>query len=167
MTTEPTTPEPTDKPLAVLAVSMADIMAQLEAEKTQRANLRPANKAAVFAALASAGIATVTVTFDGCGDSGQIESIDVVDTSGTDMPLPEGTVSIVAMIWGRPEPEARSMSVPEGIEHLVYEALEETHAGWEINDGAHGEFVFDVPALEIRLDYNERITSSENYVHTF
>jgi hypothetical protein len=37
---------------------------------------RPGNKAALFDALASAGITTVVVQFDGCGDSGQVESIE-------------------------------------------------------------------------------------------
>ena len=59
------------------------------------------------------------------------------------------------------------MSVREAIEHLVYDALSETHGGWENNEGAYGEFVFDVPALEIRLDYNERIAATEYYAHTF
>lgn len=167
MTTQPHTPETADKPLVVLPVTMADIMTQIEAEKVQRANLRPGNKAAVFAALAGAGIATVTVTFDGSSDSGQIESIDSRDATGIEMPLPEATVSIVAIVWGHSRSEPRSMSVREGIEHLAYDALEETHDGWEINEGAYGEFVFDVPALEIRLDYNERIAATEYYAHTF
>ena len=166
MTNEPTNSETAAKPLVVLPVTMADIMAQIASENSARAALRPANKAAVFAALAGAGIATVVVTFDGYGDSGQIESIDARNAD-TDVPLPEETVAIVAIVWGRSEPEARTMSVREAIEHLVYDALSETHGGWENNEGAYGEFVFDVPALEIRLDYNERITSSEFYAHTF
>lgn len=166
MTNEPTNPETEAKPLVVLPVTMADIMAQIASENFARAALRPANKAAVFAALASAGIATVVVTFDGYGDSGQIESIDARNADA-DVPLPKETVAIVAIVWCRSEPEARSMSVREAIEHLVYDALSETHGGWENNEGAYGEFVFDVPALEIRLDYNERITSSEFYAHTF
>jgi hypothetical protein len=35
-----------------------------------------ANKTALFDALAAAGITTVIVNFDGCGDSGQIETIE-------------------------------------------------------------------------------------------
>lgn len=167
MTNQPTNPETPAKPLVLLPVTMADIMAEIVAENAARAALRPANKAAVFAALAGAGIATVTVTFDGCGDSGQIESIEARDASGADVPLPEETIAIVATVWGQSSPEPRSMSVEQAIEHLVYDALTETHGGWENNEGAHGEFVFDVSALEIRLDYNERIISSEFYSHTF
>lgn len=166
MTNEPNTSKTADKPLVVLPVTMADIMAQIASENSARAALRPANKAAVFAALAGAGIVSVIVTFDGYGDSGQIESIDA-RSADADVPLPEETIAIVGIVWGRSEPEARTLSVREAIEHLVYDALSETHGGWENNEGAYGEFVFDVPALEIRLDYNERITSSEYYAHTF
>ena len=167
MTNQPTKPETDNKPLVVLPVTMADIMAEIASENATRANLRPANKAAVFAALAGAGIATVTVNFDGCGDSGQIESIEARDASGVDIPLPEETIAIVAIVWGQSSPEPRTMSVEQAIEHLVYDALTETHGGWENNEGAFGVFVFDVPTLEIQLDYNERITASEFYSHTF
>jgi len=167
MTKTPETAKVTGTALVTLPVTMADIMAQIAKENATRASLLPANKTAVFAALAGAGIATVTVTFDGYGDSGQIESIEARDVEHIAVPLPDQTITIVAILWGRPESEARSMSVSEAIEHLVYDALSETHGGWENNEGAYGEFVFDVPAQEIRLDYNERITASENYSHTF
>ena len=39
-------------------------------------SIRPANKTALFDALAAAGITSVLVHFDGSGDSGQIEDID-------------------------------------------------------------------------------------------
>ena len=40
------------------------------------ADLHPANKASLFAALRDAGITAVIVTFDGYGDSGQIDFLD-------------------------------------------------------------------------------------------
>lgn len=50
-----------------------------------------ANKAVLFAALAAAGISQVLVTFDGYGDSGQIESVDA--RAGDDaIDLPAATV---------------------------------------------------------------------------
>ena len=152
--------------LIALPVTMSDIVAEIEAEKLQRAALRPANKSAVFAALAGAGVATVTVSFDGYGDSGQIESIGARDAANTDVPLPDQTISIVAIVWGRSAPEPREMTLSEAIEHLVYDALSETHGGWELNEGSYGEFVFDVTAQEIRLDYHERMTVTEFSSHT-
>jgi hypothetical protein len=41
---------------------------------------------------------------------------------------------------------------------VSWDYLEERHAGWEINDGAFGSFVFDVPCREITLEHNERHT---------
>jgi hypothetical protein len=59
-----------------------------EAQERERARLaaevRPANKAAVFDTLARAGITLVTVGFDGSGDEGQIESIDAFAGDGLD-----------------------------------------------------------------------------------
>lgn len=163
-TNSPATPEPK---LIALPVTMSDIVAEIEAEKLQRAALRPANKSAVFAALAGAGIVTVIVSFDGYGDSGQIESIEARDATNAIRSLPDQTISIVAIVWGKSEPEPREMTLTEAIEHLVYDALSETHGGWELNEGAYGEFVFDVAAQEIRLDYHERMTVTEFSSHTF
>jgi len=163
-TNNPATSEPT---LIALPVTMSDIVAEIEAEKSQRAALRPANKSAVFAALAGAGVATVTVSFDGYGDSGQIENIEAHDAANTSVPLPDQTISIVVIVWGQSAPESRPMTLTEAIEHLVYDALSETHGGWELNEGAYGEFIFDVSTQEIRLDYNERMTVTEFHSHTF
>jgi len=163
-TNNPATPEPI---LIALPATMSDIVAEMEAEKLQRAALRPANKSAIFAALAGAGIATVTVSFDGYGDSGQIESFEARDAANTNLPLPDQTISIVAIVWGQSAPESREMTLTEAIEHLVYDALSETHPGWELNEGAYGEFVFDVDTQEIRLDYHERMTVTEFSSHTF
>ncbi|HEY9213030.1 MAG TPA: hypothetical protein VIQ29_09265, partial [Ancylobacter sp.] len=34
-------------------------------------------------------------------------------------------------------------------------------------DGAYGDFTFDVEQRSISLDYNERYSATENYVHEF
>jgi hypothetical protein len=127
---------------------------------------RSANKAVLFNALAAAGIETVTVLFDGYGDSGQIERIDVEPGEGTIL-LPSDRIEIARRIWESPEIERQALTVQEAVETLVYDFLRQTHGGWEINDGAYGEFTFDVADRTIRLDYNERYTSSENYTHEF
>ena len=59
------------------------------------------------------------------------------------------------------------MTIQEAIETLVYDFLRQVHSGWEINDGAYGDFIFDVAERTIKLDYNERYTSSENFSHEF
>lgn len=124
---------------------------------------RPANIAALFDALAAAGITTVVVTFDGYGDSGQVESIDARDAEG-DVSLPETMIEIGAPGDGDATQHI-AMPVREAIEELAYDLLRDTHAGWENNDGAFGDFTFDVAARTISLDHNERYTAIESYSH--
>ena len=140
---------------------------QKQREYARRAEqILAANKTVLFDALAAAGIETVTVIFDGYGDSGQIERIDVEPGEGTILLLAD-RIEIARTIWESPEIERQTQTVHEAIETLVYDFLRQTHSGWEINDGAYGEFTFDVAGRTIKLDYNERYTSSENYSHEF
>jgi hypothetical protein len=130
------------------------------------ADLRVSNKAALFDALAAVGITHVIVSFDGYGDSGQIEDIEAKAHDKV-VKLPPNEIVIAAAVWGASEPEPRSMSIADAVERVAYDLLEETHCGWENNDGAYGDFTFDVAKRSIILDYNERYTASENYTHEF
>ena len=58
-------------------------------------------------------------------------------------------------------------TLSDAIETLVYAFLEQSHSGWEDNDGAYGDFTFDVGNRTITLDYNERYTESDYSCHTF
>ncbi len=135
-----------------------------EARRNQlEAELRPDNKTAIFDVLAAAGLVSVIVTFDGYGDSGQIESIDGRDAHG-DVTVPEDEVTITSATW-EVEIERKAMSCREAIEQLAYDLLNANYGGWENNDGAYGEFTFDVAARSVSLDYNGRYTAVESYSH--
>ncbi len=144
------------------------LWAQVEAQHAARARLTeqalPQNKTALFDALATAGIASVLVTFDGVGDSGQIEGIDAT-IDGTPAELPGVEIEIVTPARDGSGLDRRTCAVPEAIETLAYAFLEATHGGWENNEGAFGEFTFAVPERTIALDYNERIETSEYHGH--
>lgn len=70
-------------------------------------------------------------------------------------------------IWDGSGLERQHMSLSQAIESLAYDCLESTHSGWENNDGGYGDFVFDVAAQTIKLDYDERYVAIENYQHDF
>jgi hypothetical protein len=53
------------------------------------------------------------------------------------------------------------------IEILCYDHLEETHCGWENNDGAYGEFLLDVAERTVELEFHERYTATLTENHTF
>lgn len=144
--------------------------AQWEAERAREAEKAiqylETNKAQLFGALEPAGIQYVTVTFDGGGDSGQIENISAVaDNASVELPTVE--IELVSHVWGQENPTRTLMSVAEAIEQLAYDLLSLTHSGWENNDGAYGEFVFDVLERTISLEHNERYVTAELYCHSW
>ncbi|MGL4240257.1 MAG: DUF6878 family protein [Beijerinckiaceae bacterium] len=149
------------------APAVPDYAALEAAHQSLSARLHPANKADLFAVLAGAGIATVTVEFDGYGDSGQIESVDASGKDGLSCELPSESLVIRRALWGEPEPASEEMTVADAIERLAYDLLGGAHPGWEINDGSYGSFVFDVAAGAIRLECNVRFTDSERHTSTF
>jgi hypothetical protein len=129
-------------------------------------SVHAANKDALFPVLAAAGITSVLVRFDGSGDSGQIEEIDAV-AGETPVSLPTGQVTIQRAYWGATEPESLEKSIDDAVETLAYAFLEETHGGWENNEGAYCEFTFNVAARSITLDYNERYEDVHYTQHSF
>jgi hypothetical protein len=138
-----------------------------EREHISRADdLLPANKSALFDALAASNITAVVVTFDGYGDSGQIENIEA--KAGDEIvTLPHGAIEIARPVWGSNDIDRQSLSINDAIEALVYSFLGQTHDGWENSDGSYGDFTFDVADRTITLDYNERRMESDYSQHVF
>lgn len=126
---------------------------------------RAHNKNLIFAALAEAGIHSLTVGFDGSGDSGQIDDIEAWLPGPEKIPFPSNRkLDLASSLPGNPPVE---MTLQDAIETLAYNYLEDTHYGWENNDGAYGSFVFDVPARTISLEHNERYTEVNTTSHEF
>ena len=146
--------------------ALAAIFAQSDARSKRLAEVRPANKAALLDALAAAGITTVVVTFDGEGDSGQVESIEA-RIGDADVELPDVQIMMLDPKYDGSSIVETNLSTREAIEALAYDCLEETHDGWEINEGAYGKFTFDVAERTIALDYNERVLESVHSSHEF
>ena len=159
--------EPTlSAPMPPSSIDMAAIFAAHAERRAQIEVLRPGNKDRLFDALTTAGITHVTVSFDGAGDSGQIESIDAKSGDNA-IDFPSAEIPYAALTWDNPEVEMRNLSLEDVVEQLAYDFLSDAHGGWENNDGAYGEFCFDAAARCIHLEFNERFTSSELFTHDF
>lgn len=124
------------------------------------------NKAAVFDALAKAGISVVTIAFDGYGDSGQVEDIQAT-VQDAPVALPSDQIEYEHIRWGETEPSRSSCSLRHALEDLAFHYLGTAHGGWENDDGAFGEFTFDTATCSITLAYNERFTDSISSEHEF
>jgi len=69
-------------PMATTTVDMARILAEHAEREARTTALRSGNRERLFDGLIATGITQVTVTFDGAGDSGQIESMVSARTAG-------------------------------------------------------------------------------------
>ena len=133
-------------------------------EETRIDALRPANKAAILDALAAGGVTQVVVSFDGYGDSGQIEDI-VARAGDAEAALPAAVVQLSAPAWGCDHVETRTKPLADAIEQFVYDTLSDLHPGWENSDGASGTFTFDVAARTVTLDHGDRYIAVETTTH--
>jgi hypothetical protein len=124
------------------------------------------NKTSLFDALAGARIDTVEVTFNGYADEGQIDGA-VAHGEGGDTDLQSIRIEIARVEWGSQVVTRQTLSVKDAIEKLVHDLLEQTYSGWENNQGAYGDFLFDVTERSITLNFNERIETSELTQHVF
>ncbi len=82
------------------------------------------------------GIETVTAEYNGSGDDGQIETLEF------------GAVEV-------------PRDVVTAVEDLFYELLEQLYSGWEDNEGAFGQFIWNVGNDRVNLVHNMRTESYE------
>jgi hypothetical protein len=144
-------------------MSDIDIVASYQNHQKALAEANAINKHAVFDALSTAGIAAVNVTFDGEGDSGQIENITADDSTE----IPQVSIELQRAAWNTAKPDIVQTPLREAIEMLCYDFLEQHQDGWENNDGAFGEFVFNVAERTIELEFNARFSDFTLFNYSF
>ena len=145
---------------------MSDFETTYARHKELRAKANEINKAVLFEALASAGITSIHVEFDGYGDSGQINGV-AASSGNAAAELPQTMITIQTISWGTTEILTAQSTLETAIENLCYDYLEQAHAGWENNDGGYGEFSIDVAKRSIELEFNGRFTDTWTDIHTF
>ena len=145
---------------------MTDFETKYAEHQAARAKANALNKTVLFDALVAAGITSVHADFDGCGDSGQIN--DVTARAGDQTAeFPCVTVVLHDTQWGKQDLTAKNVSLQEAVYDLCYGCLEQTHPGWENNDGGCGEFEFDVAKRSITLNFTGYYTESWHDEHVF
>src|SRR3546814_2441563 len=100
-------------------IDLDTVFTEWTAYEARRAELHPANKASLFAALGAAGITRVVLTFNGGGDSGQTEKIEAF--AGDDLrDLPDVTVELRDLLFREGEPRTLSQPHADAIDTLAY-----------------------------------------------
>jgi hypothetical protein len=154
---QPVTPEPT---ATLPCPDYATWEAEAAKHRAALAQKVAQAKTSLFDCLEDAGLILITVDFDGSGDSGQIEGIFAFDEHG-EVAVPRASLPCISLNAGASADTTELQSVSDVVEALAYDLLEEEHGGWENNDGAYGEFRFDVTDRTITLAYHERIMTSD------
>jgi hypothetical protein len=147
-------------------VDMQSILESIEQHRKAVTAANEHNKPVVFDILAEAGITSVTVEFNGESDSGQIESV-IACAGESRVELPKTPVTLQHVSWNSDTVTDRTEPLPEAIETLCYDYLEQEHGGWENNDGAFGTFTFDVASRTIELEFHGRYTDIDTSNHSF
>lgn len=132
--------------------------------KVKLDELHDGNREILFDILAREGVETVIIQFEGSGDEGSLENSDLPDR--IKKVVIEGSRVSQGTVWhagGSTHRWKENCTVEEVLQSLCYEVLNIRHGGWENNDGAYGEFTFNVKERTAHLDFNERYTESELY----
>lgn len=128
----------------------------------------------IFALLRENGVEAVDAYYDGQGDNGQIESITAIgrDKQIVDLGGIQTSIQKTSRVWDSENrswkeiPSADTKTLMEALDDIFYGALEERQPGWEINDGAFGNFIMDVAAQTITWEHNSRFTDYETTTET-
>lgn len=139
------------------------------------------NRHVLFDAFDAKGIRGAEVTFEGSGDSGGIDKIELDHPSICDgeigsnirdklLGTPLGNLEVLECVSfskeGMIDVLAKGpFTIRDAIESIVYDALKAEHDGWENNDGAFGDVNFDTKSRSISMEFRER--SIQYFEHEF
>ena len=112
---------------AEIVPDLARILAEQAEREAAEKLLHAKNKEALFDGLRQASIAHVLVSFDGSGDSGQIESIDARNDTDQSVTLPEAQITFAGIDWQTGAPTERRLTLEGAVEELVYDLLSAGH----------------------------------------
>lgn len=124
-------------------------------EAEEHAIATPTPRTVILSALKGAGIARLTIPYDGYGDEGNIDEDWEVLPEG--VALPDGATTLPSLVDGAPV----EGSLKKALADIVLEILGQ-HDGWEDNEGSVGEVVFDVEAGTIEHLHRVRVTAYED-----
>ena len=116
----------------------------------------------------------VEVSFDGSGDSGSIDYVDLVDQDGKEISLKNATFDWHERAsefdphqnkWLMTTKPVPNMPVADILKQITEDALEESGHDWYNNEGGYGRLNIDLTTTppEITLSVSIRYTNTEDY----
>lgn len=128
------------------------------------------NRDRLLVALAERQVIRVTITYEGSGDSGDVSEVSVEPPEL--MPrLLDDTIELRCLVGEYKDRQYlrtmadRPMNLRAALAEFALTWVEDTHAGWEINDGSQGTVTIAVAERTLTLEHTEYYTESQDYVH--
>ena len=134
----------------------------------------------VVPVLRQAGVDIVEVGYEGYGDSGSIEDVELINAprvSDTPTAITNGAAVLATQLSDVESPssawqgalvevdgvERRVTTVENCIHDYVYDMLSHDYSGWEINDGSTGNVVINLREGTVEHNHSARYTATEDF----
>lgn len=155
--------------------STADIDAALATldpcNHEHKAVLREVNFNNLIAHLEAAGVASVDVDFDGCGDSGSIDEASCFDADGVPMTLTGSPIEMDLLVVDRGHFDSTSqkwvskivrktLPLAQALDGFIEDEVDGTGINWYDNDGGFGYWRLNVAERQLDFEINVRYTES-------
>lgn len=138
----------------IMTMSIHDILTEMAADEQRERERLPAVKALLCAALKAKAIATVSIEYDGEGDSGQINEITAVDANQQPVSLDQP----VTLALHKPQEPTTYNTLYEALDDFAWTAIQAYHGGFHNNDGGFGTVTIDTNKGSLTIDHNDRFT---------
>jgi hypothetical protein len=140
-------------------------IAKMQAEETERRRCFVENKRRLIEALQGTPIVSIRITFDGCGDEGCVHQPEACGAAGEAYEIPDLDIEWPVLGSMAGQGKTITLKLSAALETFADDYLQLNHGGWELEEGAYGEFRIDVSGGSVTFEYNERFIET-NYLET-
>jgi hypothetical protein len=149
-------------------IDMSEIMEKIGLDMKKSTERATSLKERILKHLKKIKAGSVTIIYEGSGDSGSVEEVRVFDKEGKQLELSEDPAILVELRHTRFSngnwenvTEEKEVDLEDALEELAYDALAGHHPGWEINEGSYGELNINVKDGTATLQHNTIIQETE------
>lgn len=121
------------------------------------------NKNSVIKGMVDAGIETVSVSYDGYGDSGGVEDVSIDPPGSREVKIP-----YLYPVFGAPEVRLSVIEIDEALNHIAEDAISEAGLdGYENGEGGRGVVVIEAAPPRITVVHRTPVVTYEEETHVF
>jgi hypothetical protein len=111
------------------------------------------------------GANRVVIAFQGSGDSGEIEYVELLSANDEIIDMPTDMVAWTKQVYGEQKPETKQVKLNDALEDIGYRVLDETGMDWYNNEGGQGNVYLMVEGeiFSVRVEMEVNYTSHEDH----